>query len=106
MKLEKIDLDKNQIKLILEKALKKSKTYSQEECQDIVFHMTDWIDDLVELFKLYMNPDKYKNKKVVDILVDFLVHVPNHVAAASKLLLDQSISDTWNLGVADEDKDI
>ena len=102
---DNINLDKAKIKLTLENALKKSKTYTEQECHDIVFHMTDWLNDLVYLFKLYENPDSYKHKKIVDILGYFLVHVPNHIAAAAKIMLDQPVEDIFKIGAVKTETD-
>ena len=90
-----IELNKKKIRSMLIEVLKKTETYTKEECDDIAFHMTDWLDNFIELFEVYRNPHKHNHKKIKDILDSFLVHVPNHVAAASKLLLDQGISDIW-----------
>lgn len=48
--------------------------------------MTDWVHDVDDLISLYDSPDGFTNDQVVDIVLRFLAHVPNHVAAAKKLV--------------------
>ena len=56
-----------------------------EVAKDIGFHMTDWDHNVDDLLRLYENPDAFTNDEVLDIVIQFLAHVPNHVAAAKKL---------------------
>jgi hypothetical protein len=54
--------------------------------EDIAFHMTDWKDDLDRLVSLYENPESLDDEEIRMLLLVFLSHVPNHVAAARKLI--------------------
>ena len=53
--------------------------------------LTDWDSDVDELIALYENPDAFTNDQIVDIVIRFSAHVPNHVAAAK----NSSASDQW-----------
>jgi len=72
---------------------------------DIAFHMTDWVDDLRELVAFYENPAEYDAEHVADLMFKFLVHVPNHLAAASKLLLDAPLTDVFGVKAVSEQQD-
>jgi len=76
--------------------------YEQLQRRDIAFHMTDWLDDLRRLIGLYETPDKYDSAQVVKIVSAFLVHVPNHVAAASKLMLNIPVTDIFQVGATSD----
>jgi hypothetical protein len=52
------------------------------------------------------NPDAFTNDQVFDIVLRFLAHVPNHVAAAKKLAGLGPIEDIFGVGVLVEDADL
>lgn len=68
-----------------------------EEAWDISFHLLDWLYDLEQLVAFYGDPEKYSNKEVKWILTNFLVHAPNHLAAASKLYTGFPVSDVFGV---------
>jgi hypothetical protein len=72
--------------------------------EDIAFHMTDWDHNVDDLIRLYEQPETFSNDEIVDILIRFLAHVPNHVAAAKKLAGVGPIEDVFEVGVLQEDK--
>ena len=72
---------------------------------DVAFHMTDWANDLRDLFELYSNPDAYSMDQAKRIVSGFLVHVPAHVAAAAKLYLDDPVTDVFGVGAVKEQGD-
>ena len=78
---------------------------SREAAKDIGFHMTDWDHDVDDLISLYENPDGFTNDQIVEIVLGFLAHVPNHVAAAKKLSGLGPIEDVFDVGVLVEDVD-
>ena len=78
---------------------------TQDAAKDIGFHMTDWDTDVDELIALYENPDAFTNDQIVDIVIRFLAHVPNHVAAAKKLVGLGPMEDIFGVGVLIEDAD-
>jgi len=71
--------------------------------REIAFHMTDWGDDLNELVALFNNIDHVEDEKIRKVVIKFLAHVPNHVAAAKKLVGLGPIEDVFRVGVLEED---
>jgi hypothetical protein len=71
--------------------------------EDIAFHMTDWKENLEEMVRLYEQPERLSDEQIQHIIIVFLAHVPNHVAAAKKLLGLGPIEDIFKVGVLEED---
>ncbi len=69
---------------------------------DIAFHLTDWLPDLQEWYEYCQSPESLSASDTVEMLIRFLVHVPNHVAAASKLLTDIPVTDVFGVGATHE----
>jgi len=76
-----------------------------EIARDIAFHMTDWDDDLEEIVELYARPEVFSDDEIRKIIIGFLAHVPNHVAAAKKLIGLGPIEDVFQVGVLEEDEE-
>lgn len=72
---------------------------------DILFHITDCLSDFCKLADFCESPDQYAAEEVTDLLTGILCHVPNHLAAAAKLLLNQPIEDIFEVGVFSEDSE-
>jgi hypothetical protein len=70
---------------------------------DIAFHMTDWKSDLKGLIELYTEKEQ-SNERVKEILDRFLIHAPNHVAAAKKLMGHGSMQDIFEVGILEADE--
>ena len=77
---------------------------SPETIDDVAFHMTDWKEDLDTIRQVYEQPD-LTNDQVQQIILKFLAHAPNHVAAAKKLVGLGPIEDVFGVGVLEEDLD-
>ena len=77
-------------------------SYSKRKRQDIAFHMVDWLDDFSRLYRFYRNPNKYKPEEVEELLMDYFVHVPNHIAAAAKLMIEIGVSDIFKVGAVEK----
>ena len=73
-----------------------------EAARDAAFHMTDWLHDLSAYVAFCRNPDSYTTQEVDKLLIAFLVHAPNHLAAAAKLYADFPVSDIFNVGAISE----
>ena len=69
---------------------------------DVAHHMTDWLDDLDAYSRFCADPAKMSDAEVSQLLISFLVHVPNHVAAASKLYTDIPVTDIFGVGATSE----
>lgn len=65
--------------------------------------MTDWKENLEDFVRLYEQPERLSDEEIQHIILVFLAHVPNHVAAAKKLLGLGPIEDVFNVGVLVED---
>jgi len=63
---------------------------------------SDWLDDFLRLYQFYRNPNKYKPEDVEKLLMDYLVHVPNHIAAAAKLMTEIGVSDIFKVGAIEK----
>jgi hypothetical protein len=69
---------------------------------DVAFHMTDWLEDLEAYVRFCAHPNKMSDEDVSELLSDLLVHVPNHVAAASKLYTGVPVTDIFGVGATEE----
>lgn len=87
----------------LEKALR-ARGYSAWVSSEAAFHMTDWLHDLYVLHDLYTGRTRWTSSRVNEVLMDFLVHVPNHVAAAAKVLAEMPVSDLFEVGAIEGSK--
>jgi len=71
---------------------------SKDAARDVALHMTDWLEDARRFLAFCERPDDYANDAVDDLLMAFLTHVPNHVAAAAKIYADMPVSDVFGVG--------
>jgi len=69
--------------------------------RDVAFHMTDWLKDLQQLHDFCTEPEALAPVQIRELLYRFLVHVPNHVAAAGKLLTGVPVSDIFEVGAVE-----
>ncbi|WP_310150048.1 hypothetical protein [Bosea sp. BE125] len=69
-----------------------------EVARDVAFHMTDWLDDLRRYVAFCENPESFEAKEIDNLLLAFLGHVPNHIAAAAKLYADFPVADIFGVG--------
>jgi len=72
-------------------------------CEDIAFHMTDWKEDLEQLVGLYQNVDSLTDSGIRKVVISFLAHAANHIAAAKKLVGLGPIEDVFQVGVLRDD---
>lgn len=72
---------------------------------DVAFHMTDWLDDLARFAQFCAEPDQWKDQEIEEMLLSFLVHVPSHLAAASKLLTGLPVTDVFGVGAVEDASD-
>ncbi len=77
---------------------------TEETAKDIAFHMTDWLEDLQELTLFLAEPESYSDSDIHKLLIRFLSHAPDHIAAATKLYMDISVSDIFGVGAVDTDE--
>ena len=53
--------------------------------RDIAFNLTDWASDAAFIVALQLFPERFTASEIADGVEDFLIHAPNHVAAAAVL---------------------
>jgi len=87
---------------IREVALREAKL-PDSVADDVAFHMTDWLEDLDAFSRFCADPSSLSDAEVSELLTDFLVHVPNHVAAAGKLYTGVPVTDIFQVGATSED---
>jgi hypothetical protein len=76
---------------------------TEASADDVAFHMTDWLDDLDAYVRFCADPSRMSDAEVGELLNGFLVHVPNHVAAAGKLYTGVPVTDIFQTGATSED---
>lgn len=89
------------IRAKIEEALRASEYISDENAREIAGHFTVWMDDLNALCRFYDHPGDLENENVEEILIDFLFHAPDHLAAAKKLLTGTGVSDVFKVGAVE-----
>ena len=97
-------MDAALVRKVIESALQ-NEDYDSSTSKDVAFHMTDWADDFIRLRQFIDDPTSFSPEQVEDSLMAFLVHVPNHLAAASKLMLDIPVTDVFGVGSTEESLD-
>lgn len=90
--------DAERIRARIEHAALTAMELPLEAARDVAFHMTDWLDDLHRYAAFCRNPDSFGAEQVDELLLAFLGHVPNHIAAAAKLYADLPVSDIFSVG--------
>ena len=85
-------------------ATDEDETYSAEQLKDIAFHLTDWLDDLERYYEYCRNPSALLPDEATMLLMQFLYHVPNHIAAAGKLYLDSPVRDIFGVGAVETEE--
>jgi hypothetical protein len=65
--------------------------------QDIAFHLSDWTSDAAFLLAVHLFPERFTREEIEAGVGLFLIHAPNHVAAAAKLY-GRPVSDVFGVG--------
>jgi len=71
---------------------------NEKDAQNVVFHMMDWQVDMERWNRFLENPQGLVYQEIHEILVNFLIHAPNHMAAAAKLYVDYPVRDIFGVG--------
>ena len=74
-----------------------------EVAGEIAFHITDWAENVDDLVRLYDQAESLSDEEIRRIVIQLLAHVPNHVAAAHKLIGMGPIRDAFGVGIHEED---
>jgi hypothetical protein len=70
-----------------------------EDCiaRDIAFHLTDWGADAAFIVALQLFPERFTAAEIESGVEHFLIHAPNHVAAAA-VLSGHPVEDIFDVG--------
>lgn len=74
--------------------------FGAKQASEIAFHLTDWNSDAAFLVALLLCPERFTPEEVQEGVQRFLLHVPNHVAAAAKLH-GHPVEDVFEVGALD-----
>ena len=96
-------MDAARVSQAIERALEADGYGTAETRHDIAFHMTDWLSDLERWYDYCQAPEALDVDQTTKLLIAFLVHVPNHLAAASKLMTDIPVTDIFEVGATSDD---
>jgi len=62
---------------------------------DVGFHLTDWHDNNAFLLALHLEPEAFTPDEIAVGVTNLLIHAPNHLAAAAKLI-GHPVTDVFN----------
>ena len=71
--------------------------FDEQTARDIGFHLSDWHAEGAFLLALHLYPSSFSQTEIAEGVRDFLIHAPNHVAAAAALA-DCPVSDIFETG--------
>ena len=60
--------------------------FGVEKATDIAFHLSDWNSDAAFIVALHLFPERFTKEEIESGVEKFIIHAPNHVAEAAKLL--------------------
>jgi hypothetical protein len=72
--------------------------------RDIAFHLTDWHSDAAFIVAVLMFPERFTHKEIAEGVEGFIVHAPNHMAAAAKLG-GYPVTDVFDIGALSGNED-
>jgi hypothetical protein len=99
-----VALDTEKIRRRLEAVAREEAELSEADARDVAFHMTDWLENLRAFYQFCERPESLSNEQVGEMVMAFLIHVPNHVAAAGKLYTDIPVTDIFKVGATSRAK--
>ncbi len=70
---------------------------SEAAAGEAAFHMTDWLADLADLNDLLAS-EAWVPEHAREVLMGFLSHAPQHLAAAARIVMDAPVEDVFKLG--------
>ena len=95
--------EENSIKDRIQRVAQRELALTESVSRDIAFHLTDWLDDLDAYFRFCSNPHALTDEQVSELVMQFLLHVPNHLAAAAKLYTGGGVTDVFGVGATTDD---
>ena len=97
------EFDSESIRARIREVIRHEADFPDAVLDDIAFHLTDWLDDLEAYSRFCAEPRSMSDEEISQMITGFLLHVPNHVAAASKLLTGVPVTDIFKVGATSED---
>lgn len=76
---------------------------ANDDAVDVGFHMYDWLENLEEFWAFTQHPNSLNDEDLDKMLMSFLLHAPNHIAAAAKLYTGEGLTDIFGVGICDDD---
>ena len=61
--------------------------YSEEQLNEIAFHLTDWIADLRAFVQVLEKPTDFSAPEIRKRIIALVVHAPDHLNAATDLVM-------------------
>lgn len=58
--------------------------HGNDQAFDIAFHLSDWNEDGAALLAIQLWPEEFTQDEILEVIRDFLIHAPNHIAAAAR----------------------
>jgi hypothetical protein len=74
--------------------------HSKTTAHDIAFHLTDWHFEAAFIVAMLFFPERFTREQIRDGVQRFVIHAPNHAAAAAKLC-DSPVEDIFEIGALD-----
>jgi len=81
-----------------------AKEYTPEVAEQIAIHLTDWNSDAAFIVALILFPKRFTKNEIRRGVAQFLIHAPDHIAAAAKLG-GWPITDCFEVGALDGRED-
>src|SRR5688500_844078 len=75
------------------------------QARDAAVHMSDWKADMDKWSADWANPDGFDDEELRRVIYGFLIHCPNHINAAAKLLGRGPVEDLVGVGIFEEDEE-
>lgn len=81
----RLDPTQSQQEIIARMSKGLAREFDPAVADDIAFHLSDWVSDAAFLVALHLFPERFSDAKIEESIESFLIHAPNHVAAAAAL---------------------
>jgi hypothetical protein len=71
-----------------------------DDAEDIAFHLSDWANSAAFMVLVHLKPEAFTKEELRIGVEQFLIHAPNHIAAAAKLS-GNAVQDVFNVNALD-----
>ena len=66
-------------------AIARALALPKDKALDAAFHLSDWRREAAALLAISLAPERFTSEEIEECLMAFLIHAPNHIAAAAKI---------------------